>query len=290
MIFLAFVSRHVTAFSSPCTMTVRTFAGHSKWAKIARGKGSSDAARSILFAKISKGITAAVKAGGLDIASNLRLAGLVDAARKASCPKDIVERAMRAKETVSLTEVQYEVTASGGAAIIIDCLTDNVRRLAPALRYICTQNNAQVAAPGAAAWQFVTRARISIALTNQIGTDERSRQEAALLDASINLGAVDVDFPSTTLEDEGEQNDNDDDDNDNDDKDTAVVWAEPSLLSSIRIALLKDSFDVTSASLIRVPTSYVTLEGIDNDSFGDLLTSLEEHEDVQNIVHNAKSD
>lgn len=270
---------------------VRTLAGHSKWAKIARGKGNSDAARSILFAKISKGITAAVKAGGSDIASNLRLAGLVDAARKASCPKDIVERAMKAKEGAAMTEVQYEITASGGAALLVDCLTDNVRRLAPALRYICTQNNAEVAAPGAAAWQFVTRARISVTLTtknHQKGTLERSQQEATLFDLAINVGAVDVDFPSSSSIEEERNGDNKSHDDDgNSDDDDAIVWAEPNALSTIRTALTKEGWEITTASIVRVPTSFVTLEGNDSDTFGDLLTSLEEHEDVQNVVHNA---
>jgi YebC/PmpR family DNA-binding regulatory protein len=263
-------SRAVT----PSAVAVRRFAGHSKWAKIARGKGEADKARSLNFNKLSRGINAAAKAGGPDPSSNMRLAGLLEAARKASCPKDIIERALRAKDGLAMTEVTYEVTAAGGAALLVDCLTDNVRRTAPAIRYIATQNGAEVAAPGAAAWQFAMRGRLSLALAEARGSSARASEEAAVFEEALAAGAIDVDFPAA-VDDDGDNNE-------------GVIWVEKDDLSKVRAALAGGARSrIVTASLVRVPTSLVSLEGADAENFGNLLAELHEHEDVQAVCHNA---
>ena len=183
-----------------------------------------------------------------------------------------------------MSEVTYELTAAGGAALLVDCLTDNVRRTAPAIRYIATQNGAEVAAPGAAAWQFATRGRLALALAEARGSTARASEEAAVFEEALAVGAIDVDFPAAG---------DDDDDDDEDDaagggSDEGIVWVEKDDLPKVRAALASGARSrVVTASLVRVPTSLVSLEGTDAENFGKLLADLHEHEDVQLIVHNA---
>jgi len=252
------------------------FAGHSKWAKIARGKGATDAARSTLFAKLGRALGAAVRAGGADPSSNLRLGSLLEAARRASMPKDNVERAMKMRdEGAALAEVTFEVAAPGGAALLVDVLTDNIKRTAPAIRHIVSKHGGEVAAPGAQSWLFATRGRVVVARGTP-ADDER------VLDAALGAGAVDVDFDGA------------DDGGDGDGDGAAggdavvVITTARETLAAVRGAVAAAGAKVLGASLGRVPSTTVALEGADAEAFGALLAALDEHEDVQAVTHNAE--
>lgn len=182
-----------------------------------------------------------------------------------------------------MSEVTYELTAAGGAALLVDCLTDNVRRTAPAIRYIATQNGAEVAAPGAAAWQFATRGRLALALAEARGSTARASEEAAVFEEALAVGAIDVDFPAA-----GDDDDDTEDGAAGGGSDEGIVWVEKDDLPKVRAALAGGARSrVVTASLVRVPTSLVSLEGTDAENFGKLLAELHDHEDVQLIVHNA---
>lgn len=242
----------------------RRFAGHSKWAKIARGKGAADVARSALFTKLARALGAALRAGGPDSSSNLRLASLLEAARRASMPKESVERALKLRDdNVALNELTFEVAAAGGAALLVECLTDNVKRTGPAIRHICSKNNAEVSAPGAQAWLFAWKGRIVVA-RGTLADDER------LLDAVLGAGAVDVDFDAA--DDGGER--------------VAIVETTRETLASVRNAASASGARVLGFSLARVPSTTVSLDDEAGAAFGALLDALGEHEDVQSIVHN----
>lgn len=131
-------------------------AGHNKWAQIKRQKGANDAAKSRVWAKLSRRITVeSKKANGDASASNVR--SVVEMARKENMPKDAIERAIArgtASDAASLEAVTYEAYGPGGAAVIIDCLTDNKNRTLQELKAIFAKHNIALAAPGSALWAF----------------------------------------------------------------------------------------------------------------------------------------
>jgi YebC/PmpR family DNA-binding regulatory protein len=131
-------------------------AGHNKWAQIKRQKGANDAAKSQVWAKLSRRITVeSKKANGDANASNVR--AVIETARKENMPKDAIERAIArgtAADAASLENVVYECYGPGGAAVIISALTDNTNRTLQALKAIFAKHAINLAAPGSALWAF----------------------------------------------------------------------------------------------------------------------------------------
>jgi YebC/PmpR family DNA-binding regulatory protein len=131
-------------------------AGHNKWAQIKRQKGANDAAKSRVWAKLSRRITVeSKKANGDANAANVR--SVVETARKENMPKDAIERAISrgtAADAASLEAVTYEAYGPGGAAVIISALTDNTNRTLQELKAIFAKHAINLAAPGSALWAF----------------------------------------------------------------------------------------------------------------------------------------
>jgi len=129
--------------------------GHNKWAQIKRQKGAADAAKSNLWGKLGKRISVESKKANGDVnAAALRSA--IERAKKANMPKDTIDRAVAkgtANDTV-LESITYETYGPGGAAIIIDCLTDSRNRTAQEIKHLLSKNGLELAAPGSAAWAF----------------------------------------------------------------------------------------------------------------------------------------
>ena len=134
--------------------------GHNKWSQIKRQKGANDAAKSKIWAKLSRRITVeSKKAGGDANAANVR--SVVETARKENMPKDAIERAISKGTTAdagSLESVTYEAYGPGGAAIIIETLTDSRNRTAQEIKHLLSENGIVLAAPGSAAWAFTKTA------------------------------------------------------------------------------------------------------------------------------------
>lgn len=131
-------------------------AGHNKWAQIKRQKGAADAAKSNLWGKLGKRIAVESKKANGDVnAANLR--SIIETAKKANMPKDTIERAVAkgtSADAASLEQVTYEAYGPGGAAIIIQAVTDNTNRTLQELKGIFAKHNIALAAPGAALWAF----------------------------------------------------------------------------------------------------------------------------------------
>lgn len=130
-------------------------AGHNKWAQIKRQKGANDAARSKLFSKLAKRIAVeSKKAGGDTNSPSLR--AIIEKARKENMPKDNIDRAVKKGSEVesAMDAVTYETYGPGGAAILIDALTDNRNRTAQEIKHLLTKNGLELAAPGSAQWAF----------------------------------------------------------------------------------------------------------------------------------------
>src|SRR6185312_2665434 len=148
-------------------------AGHSKWKNIRIRKGKQDAIRGKLFTKISREIIVAARLGGGDIAMNPRLRVAVEKAREASMPVDNIKRSVARGtgeiEGVAYEELVYEGYGPGGAAIILECYTENKNRTVAEVRHAFSKNGGNLAENGSVAWQFKHRGQIVV---DRSGRDE----------------------------------------------------------------------------------------------------------------------
>ena len=162
-------------------------AGHSKWANIQHRKGRQDAKRGKVFTKLIKEITVAAKLGGGDLTANPRLRLAVEKGKAESLPKDNIENAIKRGtgqlEGVVYEEVRYEGYGIGGAAVMVDCLTDNKNRTVAEVRHAFAKFGGNMGTDGCVAFQF----KHCGALLYAPGVDE-----AALMDAALEAGAEDV--------------------------------------------------------------------------------------------------
>lgn len=162
-------------------------AGHSKWANIQHRKGRQDAKRGALFTRLIKEITVAAKMGGADPAMNPRLRLAIDKAADGNMPKDTVQRAIQrgvgGLEGVNYEEIRYEGYGVGGAAVIIDCMTDNRTRTVADVRHALSKHGGNLGTDGSVAFQFTHCGQLVFAP----GTDEEK-----LMDVALEAGAQDI--------------------------------------------------------------------------------------------------
>ncbi len=133
-------------------------AGHSKWANIQHRKGAQDKKRGKLFTKLIREITVATRLGGPDIGSNPRLRLAVDKAKAKSMPKDNIERAIKKGsgdlDGVEFQEIRYEGYGPGGAAVMVDCMTDNKNRTVAEVRHAFSKFGGNLGADGSVSYMF----------------------------------------------------------------------------------------------------------------------------------------
>ena len=162
-------------------------AGHSKWANIQHRKGRQDEKRGAAFSKIAKEITVAAKMGGGDAAFNPRLRVAIDKGKGVNMPKDKIDTAIKKGtgelEGVDYVEIRYEGYGIGGAAVMVDCLTDNKTRTVAEVRHAFNKHGGNMGTDGCVAFQFKHCGQMLFAP----GTDE-----GKLMDAAIEAGAEDV--------------------------------------------------------------------------------------------------
>src|SRR4029434_1391118 len=162
--------------------------GHSKWASIKHKKGALDAKRGKIFTRLIKELTVAARAGGGDPDMNPRLRTIIADAKAQNMPADNIKRAIPRgtgeAPGVSCEEVQYEAYAPGGAAIIIDMLTDNKNRAVGEIRHILTKHGGNLAETNAVAWMFTKRGYIVVSKSK---SDEDTLTSSALDDDRDDL-------------------------------------------------------------------------------------------------------
>ena len=236
-------------------------AGHSKWANIQHRKGRQDARRGKIFTKLIKEITVAARAGGGDPGFNPRLRVAVDKAKGENMPADNIERAIKRGtgelDGVSYEECRYEGYGVGGAAVMVDCLTDNKTRTVADVRYAFSKHGGNLGTDGCVAFMFKHCGQLLFAP----GSDE-----AALVDAAIEAGAEDV----VT----------------NDDGSIEILTA-PNDFSAVREALEKAGFKPELAEVTMKPMNEAELSGDDAAKMQRLLDALEELDDVQSVYTSA---
>src|SRR5258707_3418906 len=162
--------------------------GHSKWATIKHKKGAADAKRGKIFTRIIKELTVAARAAGGDPDTNPRLRTIIADAKAQNMPQDNIKRAIRRgtgeEPGVSYEEAQYEAYGPGGAAVIMDVLTDNKNRTVGELRHLLTKHAGNLAETNAVAWMFNKKGYIVV--------DKAKADEEKLMAAVLEAGADDL--------------------------------------------------------------------------------------------------
>ena len=239
-------------------------AGHSKWANIKHKKAAQDARRGKIFTRLIKEITVAARLGGGDPNSNPRLRLAVDKAYEQNMPKDNVERAIKRGsgdlEGVNYEEVRYEGYGIAGAAVLVDCMTDNRVRTVADVRHAFTKYGGNLGTDGSVAFLFKHCGQMLFAP----GTDEEKLMEAAL-----EAGAEDVVS--------------------NDDGSMEVITS-PYEFVTVRAGLEKAGFKAELAEVTMKPVSETVLSGDDSVRMQKLLDALENIDDVQEAYTTAVLD
>ncbi len=235
--------------------------GHSKWSQIKRQKGATDVKRGQLFTKLGRELTIAARQGGADPEANPRLRLAMEHAREANMPKDTMERAMKrgagGGDAAALEEIVYEGYGPGGAAILVEALTDNRNRTVSEVRNTFARAGGNLGESGSVAWLFETRGLITL------DTNGADPDEVAL--RAIDSGADDVKVDGGAVE----------------------VYTRPDQLSVVRRALEDAQLPVASAEVAQAPKTTVPLDARQAAQVLRLLDKLDELDDVQRVATNA---
>jgi YebC/PmpR family DNA-binding regulatory protein len=240
--------------------------GHSKWHQIRRQKGVNDARRGQLFTRLGREIIVAVReGGGGDPNANFRLRMAVQRAREANMPMENIERSIKRAagggEGVHLDELTYEGYAPGGAAVLVQVMTDNRNRAASEIRNVFSRNGGNLGENGCVDWIFEQKGVIEVKLDGQDADD--------LTLQAIDAGAEDVDSPEPSDE-------------------VLTLYTDPTQLEAVRHALEARQVPIAKAESTLVPKTRVELAEKEALQALRLIERLEELDDVQNVYTNAE--
>jgi YebC/PmpR family DNA-binding regulatory protein len=234
--------------------------GHSKWHTIKHKKGAADAKRGKIFTRIIKELTVAARAGGGDPDSNPRLRTIITEAKANNMPAENIKRAIRRgtgeEPGVTYEEAQYEGYGPGGAAVIMDVLTDNRNRTVGELRHLLTKHGGNLAETNAVAWMFTKRGYIVI--------PKSKADEEKLMSAVLESGGDDI----------------------RDDEDNWEVLSAPEAFQAVLDAVKKLGIEPDAAEISMLPQNYLKLEGKQAQQMVKLMEALDEHDDIRHVWSN----
>ncbi len=234
-------------------------AGHSQFKNIMHRKGRQDKVRSKLFSKLAREITTAAKLGLPDPSMNARLRAAILAARAENMPKDGIERAINKAtggDTESYDDIRYEGYGPGGVAVIVEALTDNRNRTGGEVRAAFTKNGGNLAETGAVSFMFD---RVGI-----VEYDAAVASADAMLEAAIEAGADDVVSTESGHE----------------------IYASQDTLGTVAKALEAKFGEPRKAALTWKPQNAIALDDAKGEQMLELMSALEESDDVQNVYAN----
>lgn len=235
--------------------------GHSKWSSIKHKKAATDAKRGKIFTKLIKEITVAARMGGGDPETNPRLRTAIQAAKSENMPKDNIERAIKKGtgelEGVSYEESVYEGYGPGGAAVLIESLTDNKNRTVADIRYIFSKAGGSMGESGCVAWMFDKKGYIAV--------ENKAVDEEALMEAALDAGAEDIREDDSNFE---------------------VITA-PEDFEAVKAAIDAASIPYMVAEVTMLPQSTTFLKGKEAEQMVRLMDALEDCDDVQKVYTNA---
>jgi YebC/PmpR family DNA-binding regulatory protein len=237
-------------------------AGHSKWANIQHRKGRQDEKRQRIWTRVVREIMVAARTGGGDVSANPRLRLAIEKAKAANMPADTIKRnvdkATGNLEGVSYEEIRYEGYGIGGAAIILDTMTDNRVRTVAEVRHALSKHGGNLGTEGSVAFQFKNCGQLVFAP----GTNEDKVMEVAL-----EAGAEDV-----ITDEEG----------------AIEVLTSPADFEAVKNALEAAGLVAEMAEVTVRAENTVPLSGEEAAKMQKLLDVLEDLDDVQNVFHNAE--
>jgi YebC/PmpR family DNA-binding regulatory protein len=237
--------------------------GHSKWATIKHKKGALDAKRGKIFTRLLKEIAVAAKGGG-NPDTNARLRTAVAAAKAENMPQDNIKRAIQRGtgelEGVSYEEISFEGYGPGGAAIIVDVLTDNRNRAVSEVRHGFSKHNGNLGESGSVRFMFSKKGVIAI--------EKDAASEEQLMDIVLEHGGEDL----------------------NDEGSSWQITTEPSSFEAVHEAVKAAGIPTISAEVTMLPSTYTKLEGAPANQMIRLLEALEDLDDVQNVYSNFDMD
>ena len=234
--------------------------GHSKWSTIKRKKAATDAKRGQIFTKIGKEIAIAAREGA-DPEVNFKLRLVMDKAKAANMPKDNIDRAIRRgagldKDAAILEEITYEGYGPHGVALLIQVVTDNRNRSVADIRRWFNRLGGSLGEAGCVAWQFEPRGYYTL-LPDDLDPDE-------VFDIAVESGADDVAFGDDLIE----------------------IFAEPTDFQTVRDGLQGAGLTLDSAEITMMPKTTITLDEKQAFQNMNLISHLEELEDVQQVYSN----
>jgi YebC/PmpR family DNA-binding regulatory protein len=234
--------------------------GQSKWHTNKHKKGAADAKRGKVFTRIIKELTVAARNGGGDPGTNPRLRTIIADAKSVNMPADNIKKAIQRGTGelpgVTYEEITYEGYGPGGAALIIECMTDNKNRTVGEIRHTLEKYNGNLGASGSVAWMFSKKGYIVI--------DKNAADEEKLLTAVLDAGGDDL----------------------RDDGDSWEVLSDPSAFESVRDAVKALGVEPTTAQVAMLPQNYVKLQGKEASQMVKLMEAVEDHDDVQHVWSN----
>jgi YebC/PmpR family DNA-binding regulatory protein len=234
--------------------------GHSKWHTIKHKKGAADAKRGKVFTRVIKELTVAARSGGGDPEMNPRLRTIVAEAKAVNMPAENIKRAIQRGTGelpgVNYDEITYEGYGPGGAALIIEALTDNRNRTVGELRHMLTKYNGNLGESNSVAWMFAKKGYIVV--------DKRAADEEKLLNVVLEAGGDDL----------------------RDDGDSWEIISDPGVFEAVRDAVKALGIEPMSAEIAMLPQSYVKLEGKAANQMVKLMEALDDHEDVKHVWSN----
>jgi len=236
-------------------------AGHSKWANIKHRKAGQDAKRAKVFTKIIRELTVAAKLGGGEVADNPRLRAVVDKALSANMTRDTIDRAIARgagnSENENLEELVYEGYGPNGVAILVETLTDNKNRTVAEVRHCFTKAGGNLGTSGSVAYLF-----------NKTGVISYSQgvNEEALMEAALDAGAEDIINNSDGSID---------------------VHASFENFGTVKDALDAAGLSASNAEVTMLASTEVDLDAENAEKLMNVVDSLEDLDDVQNVYSNA---
>jgi YebC/PmpR family DNA-binding regulatory protein len=233
--------------------------GHSKWHSIKHKKGALDAKRGKIFTRIIKELTVAARTGGGDPSSNPRLRTIVAEAKSVNMPAENIQRAIRRgtgeEPGVSYEEVTYEGYGPGGAAVIVETVTDNRNRTVGEIRHVFSKHGGNLGAENSVAWMFDKKGYIVV--------EKSKASEEDLMSAALDAGADDM----------------------RDDGDNWEIISAPASFEAVAEAVRK-IVEPASAQVAMLPQNYVKLEGKTAQQMVRLMDALDDQDDVQKVWSN----
>jgi YebC/PmpR family DNA-binding regulatory protein len=238
--------------------------GHNRWSKIKGKKLASDARKSQGWAKQLKAVSLAASKGVPDPALNPSLRSAMDKAKTDGIPNDTVARAVKRGsgelDALVLEELVYEAYGPGGAALVLEVLTDNRNRAAAEIRSLLDHHNGKLAASGAVTYLFKRRGTVVF--------DVDAVDEEKLLEAALEAGAEDMQTGGGSV----------------------TVLTEPAAFVAVKEALAMQGFASSVGEVAMLPETTLRLEGKEAEAMVKLINALEGHDDVQHVYVNADID